>query len=228
MTTRTQTLQGLSPRVRGILLDGGHSPGGKGSIPACTGNPRPPPLVRWVSKVYPRVYGESSDGERRENIADGLSPRVRGIRCSFQLRLRDRRSIPACTGNPLAQQVVGVAKQVYPRVYGESDTQIMGTRGMSGLSPRVRGIRIAVSSPRSCAGSIPACTGNPTCSRRRRPPRSVYPRVYGESPASSRLRDLRPGLSPRVRGIPAAPGPNDGCQRSIPACTGNPGPGRRR
>ena len=91
---------GLSPRVRGIR---GGSPGrraGRGSIPACTGNPPRDAGPAGIPGVYPRVYGESIRSARRWSGARGLSPRVRGILNRLSGQDLAPRSIPACTGNP--------------------------------------------------------------------------------------------------------------------------------
>ena len=49
-----------------------------GSIPACTGEPVFLDLNKYLTEVYPRVYG----GTRKEGLEasqeHGLSPRVRG------------------------------------------------------------------------------------------------------------------------------------------------------
>ena len=131
-------------------------------------------------------------------------------------------SIPACTGNPCRSVRCRSDFRVYPRVYGESDGFRTGDYGVGGLSPRVRGIRSSGAQPVGVAGSIPACTGNPSRKARRPWMVWVYPRVYGESwqrqTATSRSR----GLSPRVRGIQRHRHEREAPAGSIPACTGNP------
>ena len=107
-------------------------------------------------------------------------------------------------------------------MYGESAIPDAAAPLTRGLSPRVRGIRGGADPGRGGAGSIPACTGNPTSAARRRRPCRVYPRVYGESRVRPRNPVTQPGLSPRVRGILSGR-PDAGAYRgSIPACTGNP------
>ena len=93
---------------------------------------------------------------------------------------------------------------------------------MSGLSPRVRGIRQRAFEHQRRRGSIPACTGNPGTVLCAASWRRVYPRVYGESPLTRLLVPLLAGLSPRVRGIQGQPGDGRAASGSIPACTGNP------
>ena len=172
-------------------------------------------------EVYPRVYGESGGAGSAVRRAEGLSPRVRGIRhqlravqapdgsipactgnppAAFSLSVTGR-SIPACTGNPVVLGLLPSPPGVYPRVYGESRSCVLPRRRPAGLSPRVRGIRIRWEVMPRIRGSIPACTGNPERGLRMRRPRRVYPRVYGESGRPAVWLGARRGLSPRVRGI---------------------------
>ena len=152
--------------------------------------------------VYPRVYGES--------------------RWRTSLARTPVRSIPACTGNPGVAFGSAVRQAVYPRVYGESQPCSDPYRERRGLSPRVRGIRTALTTWQRSCGSIPACTGNPWRSRRRWKATWVYPRVYGESQQRQVHHHVRRGLSPRVRGILGQNLATLAGGGSIPACTGNP------
>ena len=92
---------GLSPRVRGnqpevpIVYDG------RRSIPACAGEPsRPSPCVT-LTRVYPRVCGGTSQAQHVHAHPRGLSPRVRGNRLPRLRFTFQKRSIPACAGEPL-------------------------------------------------------------------------------------------------------------------------------
>ena len=215
-------MDGLSPRVRGIPLPVVLSKRGRGSIPACTGNPtcgRPGALL---AGVYPRVYGESILSRRPRPTWTGLSPRVRGIHGDRRRRRRPGGSIPACTGNPIMPWPTGGLSRVYPRVYGESTSGTTYSAGAAGLSPRVRGILDQHSRAGGQLGSIPACTGNPDRNMKNINTDWVYPRVYGESSRPSTTGARRRGLSPRVRGIRTLGSGSRVPFGSIPACTGNP------
>ena len=91
---------GLSPRVRGILVQHYQEGVKRGSIPACTGNPSFSTSRSANARVYPRVYGESVSLDRQICSIRGLSPRVRGIQVNDSYQDALLRSIPACTGNP--------------------------------------------------------------------------------------------------------------------------------
>ena len=195
-----------------------------GSIPACTGNPVAGRGRRRGNEVYPRVYGESFDRHRPAQSMLGLSPRVRGIPLAGRRRASPCGSIPACTGNPRSGCGCGRSKTVYPRVYGESLARQAGVAASEGLSPRVRGIRLAKRSRIPRVRSIPACTGNPGRPPTRKDRPRVYPRVYGESTSTYINTCIYSGLSPRVRGIRWPAVHSARIDGSIPACTGNPWP----
>ena len=161
---------GLSPRVRGSLCGKPAATRAIRSIPASTGQPRP---IRLLIQA----------------IRQGLSPRVRGSLVPPVVPLRLEwylGSIPASTGQPHPQsrQEVLVGFRSIPastgqpgRSHGEgrfySSRSIPASTGqprssqpnitklLEGLSPRVRGSRIASQSYHYSHRSIPASTGQP-------------------------------------------------------------------
>ena len=155
-------------------------------------------------------------------MAEGLSPRVRGIRRHQDHADGRQRSIPACTGNPRCRHHNHLLLSVYPRVYGESIGPGRPLSCKQGLSPRVRGIQTDCSRHIASWRSIPACTGNPAPPAQGPVCIGVYPRVYGESFPNRLFSNPVTGLSPRVRGIQQRRLDGAGQHGSIPACTGNP------
>ena len=76
------------------------------------------PVKRADDRVYPRVCGGTVVGAVPAYIVVGLSPRVRGNRTgAIPLRV-DRRSIPACAGEPGCCSRSRSKSRVYPRVCG--------------------------------------------------------------------------------------------------------------
>ena len=76
------------------------------------------PTQKGYRPVYPRVYGGTPLGFDREFAMKGLSPRVRGnpvVQAALGVL---RRSIPACTGEPVGIFGMMPVPGVYPRVYG--------------------------------------------------------------------------------------------------------------
>ena len=198
----------------------------KRSIPACAGEPYRLRKGGCVYGVYPRVCGGTTPSPHTGWLAMGLSPRVRGN--LFRLTgLRDRqRSIPACAGEPIQQNMSEVRTRVYPRVCGGTPAASSRGRKAKGLSPRVRGNPPRDHPAADCERSIPACAGEPYCHQNSSALIKVYPRVCGgTSPTPPRIWHPR-GLSPRVRGNPARRPGAGGGPRSIPECAGEPG-GRR-
>ena len=97
----------------------------------------------------------------------------------------------------------------------------------SGLSPRVRGNQPASRRRNRRIRSIPACAGEPVPPAVNACRRQVYPRVCGGTPPALDKAGRQRGLSPRVRGNPAADGPPGPPPGSIPACAGEPDSPRR-
>ena len=117
-----------------------------------------------------------------EVAAKGLSPRGRGNHQPFDLRL--------------------LRLRVYPRVGGETGSELFSLFRVEGLSPRGRGNHCAVTVRCGHFGSIPAWAGKPTRDHRRQSRLRVYPRVGGETyerrPEPN--ESLATGVYPRVGG----------------------------
>ena len=91
---------GLSPRVRGNQSFPLVNPAAAGSIPACAGEPHAVRQHQADRQVYPRVCGGTWVLGWAGGVDYGLSPRVRGNRRFFTPPAGQRRSIPACAGEP--------------------------------------------------------------------------------------------------------------------------------
>ncbi len=131
--------EGLSPCVRGYRLRIAPRDPRPGSIPVCTGLPRPRPRRLCAKRVYPRVYGATSPGSSSPCSTLGLSPCVRGYRVHEEFALLDGGSIPVCTGLPSSMLLSMGVSGVYPRVYGATVLYGSVHGGSGGLSPCVRG-----------------------------------------------------------------------------------------
>ena len=153
----------------------------------------------------------------------GLSPRVWGsrlARAGAHVRLG---SIPTCAGQPSGKDISLGTGKVYPHVCGAAERSAMKELAEQGLSPRVRG---SLNSPRlyrEARGSIPTCAGQPCTASLAAYGAKVYPHVCGAATIST-ITSCQPlGLSPRVRGSPAATWVNPNDAGSIPTCAGQPG-----
>ena len=245
---------GLSPRVRGNLYRRPVAGACRGSIPACAGEPGDVHAGQRVGGVYPRVCGGTPAPARYLYTMEGLSPRVRGNPAPAGSRRPGPGSIPACAGEPAIWMSVTVVWRVYPRVCGGTAKKCIPPPMSAGLSPRVRGNRLAEDAAGKLRRSIPACAGEPVQAAGGRGVPGVYPRVCGgtcrRSPSCPATAGLSPrvrgnlrragrngrrgwGLSPRVRGNRSVLRRAAVSARSIPACAGeprgdSPGSGARR
>ena len=156
----------------------------------------------------------------------GLSPRVRGNPPHPADHAAPDRSIPACAGEPQTLRRKNCGPRVYPRVCGGTTSPRPNTRPAMGLSPRVRGNRHCQIRAGTGTGSIPACAGEPSTHLESTRWYWVYPRVCGGTDGASYREGYRQGLSPRVRGNRIIGLVNLARDRSIPACAGEPSPGR--
>ena len=199
-----KAVKGLSPRVRGSLEH----------------------VVKVVMnhRVYPRVCGAALAGRGDCPAEGGLSPRVRGSRHLISGLCEPDGSIPACAGQPIASTKESGRVRVYPRVCGAAVTRPFIESPVLGLSPRVRGSRDYGLPGDLCAGSIPACAGQPLTTSPYPTGVTVYPRVCGAAAAHAAVLGFRLGLSPRVRGSQDHALKERGGGGSIPACAGQPSP----
>ena len=213
---------GLSPRVRGNHEKLHDEIPSWGSIPACAGEPHSAGLSASSLGVYPRVCGGTGMAGLDKSEGTGLSPRVRGNLSGFSPPASSQGSIPACAGEPGASRGRLRRWWVYPRVCGGTQGSSTTPARSRGLSPRVRGNRTHPPAGCQCAGSIPACAGEPLRLAASTRASRVYPRVCGGTATVTGPSPSRWGLSPRVRGNrprkrDAMPHPG-----SIPACAGEP------
>ena len=178
---------------------------------------------RWV---YPRVCGGTDCGHCSSPDGRGLSPRVRGNPGQRRRRGVAAGSIPACAGEPAGVLLRRRFVRVYPRVCGGTPAYQIAVIRVDGLSPRVRGNLGDLSAAYQPLWSIPACAGEPYRSTAAAAGDGVYPRVCGGTGLALLGLSLLGGLSPRVRGNRACRRTADRCERSIPACAGEPADGQ--
>ena len=214
---------GLSPRVRGKRRQGAQRQDGTRSIPACAGETRADPLHQLPARVYPRVCGGNRQPSGQIRSTSGLSPRVRGKPLTGFAFVVAVGSIPACAGETVNGCAMFGMIRVYPRVCGGNSGKSYCKGCAMGLSPRVRGKLPAAISGFMAERSIPACAGETHNSVRPVISAKVYPRVCGGNPAKHGAGWTHEGLSPRVRGKPAAAPISANPAGSIPACAGETG-----
>ena len=200
--TQRAPRKGLSPRVRGNPADADQRRSWRGTIPACAGEPLGRELPQPLRRDYPRVCGGTGSAHVLRDIVEGLSPRVRGNRLAAKAVAGDQRTIPACAGEPTRIFQDHSAHWDYPRVCGGTGEYRYSNCTLEGLSPRVRGNRGGPLFDKYGNGTIPACAGEPLLKEINDLLVWDYPRVCGGTKRREAERQLREGLSPRVRGNP--------------------------
>ena len=222
MASRSPTLAGLSPRVRGNPLGAVGRRTSRRSIPAGAGEPFNRAVFPNRKQVYPRGCGGTPSGDFFAVKDFGLSPRVRGNLSRDCRQMFRVRSIPAGAGEPSADCTEKLTISVYPRGCGGTPATVFTWGWLWGLSPRVRGnlprLTVSVIIPRS----IPAGAGEPM-------PGWVSSALIGVYPRGCGGTDRQPigwrhveGLSPRVRGNLPRLTVSVIIPRSIPAGAGEP------
>ena len=132
----------------------------------------------------------------------GPSPRGRGNRGGRCRRGGSSGSIPAWAGKPQAPGMPAAAKEVHPRVGGETRLAMRTPTNSRGPSPRGRGNPFRCGGQRLMERSIPAWAGKPPSVRGTLMEARVHPRVGGET-SLSRIRTYWTwGPSPRGRNRP--------------------------
>ena len=213
---------GLSPRVRGNPRYIPLPAATVRSIPACAGEPVGSHATLARYEVYPRVCGGTLVAFCSSHCVLGLSPRVRGNLTTPKMPSTLIGSIPACAGEPATVAMPISRCKVYPRVCGGTALTAMESGVNAGLSPRVRGNLISLSTWKPPVRSIPACAGEPHRGETWQDTLSVYPRVCGGTCLLPSLLFENRGLSPRVRGNLVTDIIAHASHRSIPACAGEP------
>ena len=196
-----------------------------GSIPAYAGEPRQPARISGCRGVYPRVCGGTRSEHAVREVANGLSPRMRGNLGGLRKHSPAIGSIPAYAGEPVPVSGVVGDVEVYPRVCGGTLGASAAHWGGSGLSPRMRGNPRRKADIADPPRSIPAYAGEPLTAAALSDFRPVYPRVCGGTyEGASGTRNWN-GLSPRMRGNLWRRLAAYKRRGSIPAYAGEPGEG---
>ena len=197
-----QAATGLSPRMRGSLVELTRPELREGPIPAHAGEPSARARCAHSRRAYPRACGGAPTSRMHAQLLRGLSPRMRGSRRRSSARTRP--------------------SGAYPRACGGARHSTSDRDGYLGLSPRMRGSHAIERAAGPDAGPIPAHAGEP-----RAPPggsgaRWAYPRACGGAVQSDLSAAQLRGLSPRMRGSPHPGGIAAALLGPIPAHAGEP------
>jgi len=164
--------------------------------------------------VHPHVRGDYPPVPLVPFFTSGPSPRVWGLRAS--------------------QRSIRPSGAVHPHVCGDYPCVHPGMGTAYGPSPRVWGLRGAPFPAASSPRSIPTCVGTTESAHRKCKASSVHPHVCGDYVVLVFRKPPHVGPSPRVWGLPAAPGRSTGTRPVHPHVCGDyarprgPRPARRR
>ena len=132
-------------------------------------------------------------------------------------------SIPAHAGEPRAIAGFSRREWVYPRTCGGTAMAHVDAIHAHGLSPHMRGNRLAEPRAGCTRGSIPAHAGEPGRSSPAAGSPRVYPRTCGGTGVDGSLAGGEQGLSPHMRGNQDLTFGVTMTEGSIPAHAGEPG-----
>ena len=156
----------------------------------------------------------------------GSSPRMRGKRhppspCNPVMRI-----IPAHAGQTVSNSSRTSARSDHPRACGANPALSVMTAAPAGSSPRMRGkLGFGFDSFRQ-RRIIPAHAGQTSRTPTPTPTVSDHPRACGANAAAGRIRTLRRGSSPRMRGKQGGRRKLEREIRIIPAHAGQTAPAR--
>ena len=152
---------------------------------------------------------------------NGSSPRARGTRESYPVRLIFDRFIPAGAGNTSRPPISTARSAVHPRGRGEHIIWFLSLLLITGSSPRARGTPLKVGIAGGVSRFIPAGAGNTFANHDGVGPGTVHPRGRGEHCLLVRGSTEPTGSSPRARGTPGPDRSRAARGRFIPAGAGN-------
>ena len=171
-------------------------------IPAHAGQ-TPQSMLRPATQPdHPRACGANQQRAGEAQLACGSSPRMRGKRhppspCNPVMRI-----IPAHAGQTVSNSSRTSARSDHPRACGANPALSVMTAAPAGSSPRMRGkLGFGFDSFRQ-RRIIPAHAGQTSRTPTPTPTPTVsdHPRACGANAAAGRIRTLRRGSSPRMRG----------------------------
>ena len=158
--TKSVTVSGSSPRMRGTVVSVDQSLQRLRFIPAHAGNSAVAVYRLHPHTVHPRACGEQSLIKQRRGNVIGSSPRMRGTDVRRDLGVGLGRFIPAHAGNSILLKPLFGCFTVHPRACGEQIYAAEFRANAPGSSPRMRGTDRYISVTVGRTRFIPAHAGN--------------------------------------------------------------------
>ena len=212
--------RGSSPRMRGKRPSPCCGPRPSRIIPAHAGQTSPVASASGAPADHPRACGANVMVPSACMLMVGSSPRMRGKRhppspCNPVMRI-----IPAHAGQTVSNSSRTSARSDHPRACGANPALSVMTAAPAGSSPRMRGKPRLERDDSRTRRIIPAHAGQTSRTPTPTPTVSDHPRACGANAAAGRIRTLRRGSSPRMRGKPHQRVMPPAGRRIIPAHAG--------
>ncbi len=209
-----------SPRLRGLLGGSPPSESAERVVPAPAGVAPTPSRSSARTPCRPRACGGCSGSTGTVWLADGSSPRLRGLLLDHLRRPRPHQVVPAPAGVAPGQQRWRSPDGRRPRACGGCSMMLRTRPSKVWSSPRLRGLLVAWR-PRPGAGRVvPAPAGVAPPPPPPRSPPSSRPRACGGCSCAHARRAPLAMSSPRLRGLLGVPQGVQSARRVVPAPAG--------
>ena len=217
---------GSSPRMRGKPTACRRSAARMRIIPAHAGQTVSNSSRTSARSDHPRACGANVGRVHVHELQCGSSPRMRGKPTACRRSAARMRIIPAHAGQTVSNSSRTSARSDHPRACGANPALSVMTAAPAGSSPRMRGkLGFGFDSFRQ-RRIIPAHAGQTSRTPTPTPTVSDHPRACGANAAAGRIRTLRRGSSPRMRGKQGGRRKLEREIRIIPAHAGQTAPAR--
>ena len=170
-----------TPRVRGLRYLKERRKNKNRYNPACAGTTPSIRPVFVLSSIQPRVCGDYATLAVASRLTPDTTPRVRGLRFLFRIRLNPTRYNPACAGTTVFRCMRKRTESIQPRVCGDYSSASLSMRRYSRYNP--------------------ACAGTTNARRSGGPLRTIQPRVCGDYLLDVCRPLIAVDTTPRVRGL---------------------------
>ena len=191
---------GSSPRMRGKLICRFCRRCRMRIIPAHAGQTTRTTSCPARYPDHPRACGANLGKIGSLFGSFGSSPRMRGKRRPRPCPRTPVRIIPAHAGQTNSVPAKRSSHADHPRACGANGQQFLTNLGTFGSSPRMRGKPRLERDDSRTRRIIPAHAGQTSRTPTPTPTVSDHPRACGANAAAGRIRTLRRGSSPRMRG----------------------------
>ena len=198
--SKTFTVSGPPPRMRGRRQARPEYHGHPGTTPAHAGKTSPPSTVCVRCWDHPRACGEDGVSSDTGFCHPGPPPRMRGRQRATLRRTSTTGTTPAHAGKTAKHLSTRGPLWDHPRACGEDFGPVCGPVLCLGPPPRMRGRPLRARVTLRASGTTPAHAGKTVCWFLRERDGGDHPRACGEDLAPISSSTAIMGPPPRMRG----------------------------